>query len=506
MTKTTPARSDPVGVCQQESEVEFGALVDRLLRYPLTKTDAKFHTIFLCFYPKFAHPSRLLGEIIHRFDTYIVKGQTTLLSTATRMRYLSVLHQWITQHSHDFAQSHTRELLSEFLAELSLDPQYAVAYAEISSLLDEVGPNDSVGSTIDQQRRSRASTIESLISSSSTQSTSSKVTLDSSTEDSNGSGNPSKHVTARNSAPSSVEIILEPLGKNFSGSGAPPNGSDEDGRRRLPRPLAQFNLDKIRWHHLMTVSEEHIALELTRIDWMLYSAIQPRDLIKHVSLGAGNKGVGSDPEHVSAIVDQFNHVAMWVANLILLREKPKHRALMLEKFLAIAWKLRYLNNYNSLGAVIAGVNGTAVHRLSQTRAMVSSEARRQFMRLEILMGTSRSHSAYRLGWQNTTGPRIPFLPLHFRDLVSAEAGNKTVIHAGEGQKINWRKFEVMGDVILEIQESQNLPYPPIKKNHDIYGLIMESKFSKDEDVRLLPSEFLVYLIRTPDIIRKKRAA
>jgi len=100
------------------------------------------------------------------------------------------------------------------------------------------------------------------------------------------------------------------------------------------------------------------------------------------------------------------------------------------------------------------------------------------MRLEILMGTQKSHFAYRLAWENTSSERIPFLPLHRRDLVSAEQGNKTFI----GDRINWKKFEVMGEVIVGIQKSQGTPYPIIPRNEDIQRLILESRIIKDDDV------------------------
>ena len=46
--------------------------------------------------------------------------------------------------------------------------------------------------------------------------------------------------------------------------------------------------------------------------------------------------------------------------MILLRDKAKHHAKAMEKFMKhIALRLRRLNNYNSLGAVMAGINGHA---------------------------------------------------------------------------------------------------------------------------------------------------
>lgn len=113
--------------------------------------------------------------------------------------------------------------------------------------------------------------------------------------------------------------------------------------------------------------------------------------------------------------------------------------------------------------------------------MIPHQVQKQFMRLEILMGTQKSHFAYRLGWANTSTERIPFLPLHRRDLVLAEEGNKTFLDAGN-TRINWKKFEIMGEVIVGIQKSQGTPYPTISRNEEIQRLILDGKFTKDDDV------------------------
>lgn len=97
------------------------------------------------------------------------------------------------------------------------------------------------------------------------------------------------------------------------------------------------------------------------------------------------------------------------------------------------------------------------------------------------MGTQKSHFAYRLAWDNSFSERIPFLPLHRRDLVSAEEGNKTFV-ADNPDRINWKKFEVMGDIVLGIQQSQKTPYPYIPKNEEVLRLILDTKFGRDEEV------------------------
>lgn len=143
-----------------------------------------------------------------------------------------------------------------------------------------------------------------------------------------------------------------------------------------------------------------------------------------------------------------------------------------------------------MGAVIAAINGTPVHRLTQTRDLIPIPTQKEFMRLVILMSTQRSHFAYRLAWENSFSERIPFLPLHRRDLVSAEEGNKTFL--GENKsRINWKKFEVMGEVVLGIQRSQKSPHPQAQKFDDVERLILDSKLSGDEEVRSLLSRIIV---------------
>ncbi|CRK43690.1 hypothetical protein BN1723_005797 [Verticillium longisporum] len=180
------------------------------------------------------------------------------------------------------------------------------------------------------------------------------------------------------------------------------------------------------------------------------------------------------------MINHFNHVAKWAANLILLRDKPKHRAQMLEKFMAVAGKLRRMNNYSGLAAVLAGINGTAVHRLAQTWALVPPDRKRAFAKLGILMGTQKSHFAYRLAWENSPLPRIPYIPLHRRDLVSAEEGSKTFIGT-DNDRINWKKFEVLGEILLPIMKSQSTAYPNLTKLESARELILDCRMPTDDE-------------------------
>ena len=136
---------------------------------------------------------------------------------------------------------------------------------------------------------------------------------------------------------------------------------------------------------------------------------------------------------------------------------------------------------SSGSAVLAGINGTAIHRLAQTRNLVREDVLKRFAGLGLLMGTQKSHFAYRLAWENSPLPRIPFMPLHRRDLVSAEEGSKTFLGAN-GDRINWKKFEVLGEVVLPIMKSQGQPYPNLHRNDVCRELILDCRMPTDDEV------------------------
>ena len=475
----------------KELGINFEDLVDRLLAQPMSKSDSKFAAIFLCLYRKFAPPSSLINAIVRRFENLNDRDLPHPTRMTSQMRYLNILRDWASDYPGDFAHPLTRRVMTIFVQGLARSPEYAIANKEISPHLDVVVEDDDAQWACSDKCRSRANTTESFQTMSSVQSAASTLnadfptfTADSSTED------VIEHVGEEKAQPTRISGTLS-LVPSISRSESQSTGSFqtllntlENAQRQaqLLTPIPRNLLTKVQWHQFMDIPEEQVAQELTRIDWIMYCSIRPRDLIRHVTLASDQKDKCKSLEHFNRMIHQFNHVAFWVANVILLRDKPKHRAKALEKFMSIAWKLRHLNNYNSLGAVISGINSIAVHRLAQTRELIPAPAQKQFMRLEILMGSQKSHSAYRLAWTNTPTQRIPFLPLHLRDLVLAEQGNRTYVAGSEGERINWKKFEIMGEVIIGIRKSQEIPYPTIIKNEEVQRLILDGRFCEDEDV------------------------
>lgn len=497
-----------------ENGYTFDQLVDRLLAQPMSKNDTKFVAIFLSLYRRFATPGQLLEAMLKRFEALSKERTLPLMRTVAQLRYLAILEEWVSHYPGDFAYPTTRRLIRKFASALATSREYAVAASEIIRDLEWVTQDDDTEWACSDRQRAQNDQVPTFHHN----------VLDEDSDEGEFSRAfssltmPGDRMSiARDSILTGRSRATNSTGGSFGSSQALLSQVEKNERlaqQLEPNPIKPIS--KIQWHQLMNESDEAIAKELTRIDWIMFSSVRPRDLVRHVSLNAEEKKKCKNLENVTRMTEHFNHVAYLVTNYILMRDKPKHRALMLEKWMRIARQLRKLNNYNALGAIIAGVKGSAVHRLLATRDLVPQATTHDFLKLDILMGPQKSHFAYRLAWDNSSGERIPYIPLHRRDLVSASEGNSTFVgdkkktdsalapHPGVSvfqgaagsrdskeappggvvgkERINWKKFEIMGEVIVGVQRAQGTPYPNWPKCEEVRNLILDVKISKDEDV------------------------
>jgi hypothetical protein len=472
-----------------EPGVPFQDLVDKLLLLPTSKTDSKFVPSFLCLYRAFATPQKLLTAIIDQFMKVENSKMVHFSKVAEMLRYLQVLAQWTAIYPGDFAHGPARDIAIPFVQSIEKSKVFAPAAREISNNLDTIVPDEDADWAFDDSpspaSKESAGSREPATSSSSSLPLSGsgksrghrkgqRTDMESEDED---DGTSSSARGSQAASMSSSVLKSNPSSQSYANYLQLKTAKVEAERFR---PIPRVRLSKLQWHLFMEAPLDELAKEITRIDWIMYSAIRPRDFVRHVSLSGAQRRQQQGVDHIGAMVKNFNHLALFVSGMILLRDKPKHRAKALEKFMALAWKVRQLNNYNSLGAIVAGITGHEIGRLGATRELVPSEVQKQFLRLTILMGISRSHAAYRMAWDNSPGERIPFLPLVRQDLTMAASANQTFV----GTNVNWKKFEIMGDVIVGIQRSLENPYqfpPRSVRSDEITKLILETKILEESE-------------------------
>ena len=458
--------------------VTFDELVDRLLSQNMSRADSNFADIFLCLYRKFAAPGQLFTAILNRLEAVTNEKNTHYLTRSeAQLRIITVIAKWVSTYPGDFASSTSHRNLEAFVAQLSGEPIFAAAAQEMRiQLQNRVVEDDDTGWARTDDNFDKAAGLSAPPSP-----VRQRISTRNEYEESNNASTEASEEQERKVS------VTESTGSGRASSPthslSPSFHTVEDYEKEATTmiPKGTLPLTKFRYDIFMDTPDDDFADEVTRIDWVMFSSIRVRDLVRHVSLPLDQKEKCKSLTNVNRMINHFNHIARWVANMIVMRDKAKHRARMLEKFMNIALKLRQLNNYNGLAAVLAGINSSAVHRLAQTRALVPADVQKRFARLVLLMGTQKSHFAYRLAWENSSLPRIPFIPLHRRDLVSAEEGSRTFVGAN-GERINWKKFEVLAEVLLPIMKSQVVPYPNLTKRDPANELILDCRMYADDEV------------------------
>lgn len=110
----------------------------------------------------------------------------------------------------------------------------------------------------------------------------------------------------------------------------------------------------------MDTNDAEVARQLTLIESNLFSKIQTSELLNQ----AWNKlELKWRAQNVLEMISRINKVSFWVSNTILLQNLLQDRIKTMEKFINVALELKKMNNYNSLMAIIAGLNMAPINRL-----------------------------------------------------------------------------------------------------------------------------------------------
>lgn len=319
--------------------VTFDELVDRLLAMPMSKQDAKFASVFLCLYRKFAAPARLLNAIITRFDS-IDKGKVPQLTRiGDQLRILNIMAQWVSEYPGDFAHPKTRKRLMDFVTVLERNRAFVFAAKEISSYTELFTEDDDTGWAFHDNDTNDSKNVETFLDTS-VQSSPATFVARTSEEDTINTmsaldlSEESRDTSSTFSNTSSAGRSGSISNQSFSTLLTVENAQREAQSLDLsPRNI----LTKFQWRSFMAIPDEEFAREVTRIDWIMYSSFRPRDLVRHVSVSGQEKEKIKSLGNVNRMIKEFNHLAFFVTSIVLLRDKPKHRAKALEKFMNIAW-------------------------------------------------------------------------------------------------------------------------------------------------------------------------
>ncbi|XP_076448653.1 ras-GEF domain-containing family member 1B-like isoform X2 [Babylonia areolata] len=215
-----------------------------------------------------------------------------------------------------------------------------------------------------------------------------------------------------------------------------------------------------------------LAQQLTHIELERLSMIGPEEFIQAFCKERIESETFDDMKtthNLESYVQWFNHLSYVVASEICSHLKKKNRVRMLEYFIDVAKECINLGNFNSLMAIIAGMNMNPVARLKKTWAKVNTA---KFEILEHQMDPSNNFGSYRSSlkaamWraQCATNDRervvIPFFSLFVKDLYFLNEGCTNRQPDGN---INFEKCWLLAKQVSDLIAWQQVECPYEKNN------------------------------------------
>ncbi|KAM5145401.1 RAS guanyl-releasing protein 4 [Mantella aurantiaca] len=178
-------------------------------------------------------------------------------------------------------------------------------------------------------------------------------------------------------------------------------------------------------------------------------------------------------------VSLCNSISQWVQLMILNRPTPQQRAEVFTKFIHMTQKLRKLQNFNTLMAVIGGLCHSAISRLKETHSHLSQDVLKTLSEMTELLSSSSNYSTYRRVYNECGGFKIPILGVQLKDLVSLNEALPDYLDNG---KINVSKLQSLYQHILELRQLQKV-VPPFQANKDVILLLttsLDTFYTEDE--------------------------
>ncbi|KLO20265.1 ras GEF [Schizopora paradoxa] len=432
--------------------VSLDELLEKLIFLATSGDDPAFIRHFFLTYRRFSTPRSVLLGMQKRMVELTIQGTTgdVILASYSQMRICNLLEHWISEYPSDFTVPGTQGALNAFIRN-TLQHSHTLAYGseflpfleQLPTLVDsdstwamkaDFSESDESDSMFGDDTETEDTEMDSPLSMSPSRS-----------EKSPASSPKSTMRERRTSLPlTAMSLIKTPytLGTRALRSESTSSASDRDITTKLVKVSAG----------LQNFEADVIAQEITRQEMNLFLKIEPRHWLRHTLL-PGKKDPSTDP--IARFNSHYNDLHEWAVSLILCHDKMKARARQIEKFAEVAIRLRALNNYSGLRAIITAINqATFPGDPSMEIFKSKTELHKKYLSSDILLRTTGSHQSYRMALRNTKGPCIPSMEVHTSDLRRANEGNADV-NPEDSTKINWAKYSMIGrfvDTTTQLQQ------------------------------------------------------
>merc|ERR1711943_144907 len=164
-------------------------------------------------------------------------------------------------------------------------------------------------------------------------------------------------------------------------------------------------------------SPQDIANALTAKETLLFKKIQPEEFYQCSWMKPEKYQLSPN---LLALSDSFENLTQWISQCILI-DGTKARAKRIQKFINIAQRLLRQNNFQTMMAVISGLEVIHISRLKNSWELLPQQSKQIFDEMKSLMDSKNNFSHYRKALnsvlQNPDTFAIPYFPIILRDLT-----------------------------------------------------------------------------------------
>ncbi|KAM4826815.1 rap guanine nucleotide exchange factor 6 isoform 2-T2 [Thomomys bottae] len=195
---------------------------------------------------------------------------------------------------------------------------------------------------------------------------------------------------------------------------------------------------------MLQLSTVEMATQLSMRDFDLFRNIEPTEYIDDLFKLDSKRGNA----HLKEFEDVVNQETFWVASEILTESNQLKRMKIIKHFIKIALHCRECKNFNSMFAIISGLNLAPVARLRGTWEKLPSKYEKHLQDLQDLFDPSRNMAKYRniLSSQSMQPPIIPLFPVVKKDMTFLHEGNDSKVDG----LVNFEKLRMIAKEIRQV--------------------------------------------------------